>query len=784
MSPATRRTAAPPRRRIGYAGAALALLAGLGAGWLRYRTASAELVENRRSMVEEVVRMKALILEAWWDRRDDWIRLLAEDPRLLRLIAAAQRGDRAASRALREEFDSIVRRGNANRIRIEGEDGRAVVDAGGGPVTSPVARFDRPLPPPARGRISAAVDIAPRVLELIAFTPRVETEASIVLLDDAGKAMFGDAQPWAEPMRLAPSAESWKGAPWLAEAVTVRGLGWRLIMRDGLQEALRSARYQGFSVGGLTSGGLLLLLWGVLYARLSAERRGRANQDLLAQAMTQASESIVITDAKSRIEYVNPAFCRLTGYAPEDVLGKTPRVLKSGRHDRRFYEEMWATLLRGETWQGRLVNRRKDGSLFEEDGTIAPVRDEAGTVTHFIAVKRDVSAEAALEHQLRQSQKLEAVGRLAGGVAHDFNNILTTIIGNADIALRDPASAPVADDLREILKAGRLAAELTRQLLVFSRKQRVEPRTLDAGAAVRSLEKLLRRTIDDKAPLVIEAPAAPLWASVDPTQLDQVLINLVVNARDAMPAGGRIIVDARPVELVGALTHTHGRVPPGQYALLSVQDEGTGITPEVMEHLFEPFFTTKEKGRGTGLGLATVFGIVKEARGHIVVRTALGKGTEFSIYLPMAAPPAEADLARRPEGAPPPASGTILLVEDQEEVRSVAERGLRAAGYTVLSCPGGAQALAVESGHRGVVDLLLTDVMMPGMDGRELAELLRARRPGLRVLYMSGYSVERPGETRRARAGEDLLPKPFTLTALLERVRAALARPVAPSQRI
>ncbi|MDD5304959.1 MAG: PAS domain S-box protein, partial [Elusimicrobia bacterium] len=333
----------------------------------------------------------------------------------------------------------------------------------------------------------------------------------------------------------------------------------------------------------------------VLFLRNQADRlRAEADAErlLLSTAIEQAGESIVITDKDGRIIYTNPAFTRATGYSREEARGKTTSVLKSGRQDAAFYKALWETVTRGEIWKGRFINRRKDGTFFEEDATITPVRDQSGAISHYIAVKRDVSAVKSLEDQLFHSQKMEAIGRLAGGVAHDFNNILTTINGYAEmLADTVPPESQTAADLAEILGAGRRAALLTRQLLTFSRRAPSDPVTLDLRAQVRAIEKMLRRTLGEDVRLMIDLPDEPLWVRTDPGQMDQVLMNLAVNARDAMPRGGTLTVRACVTEFESAEMRMLGVIPAGRYSTIVVADNGSGMDSDVLTRLFEPFFT-------------------------------------------------------------------------------------------------------------------------------------------------------------------------------------------------
>ena len=341
----------------------------------------------------------------------------------------------------------------------------------------------------------------------------------------------------------------------------------------------------------------------------------------------------MITDPEGTILYVNPAFEAVSGYTRAEAVGQNPRILKSGNQDAAFYRRMWEALARGEVWTGRLVNRRKDGVLFEEDATIGPVRDASGQLTSYVAVKRDVTNETRLERQLLQAQKIEAVGRLAGGIAHDFNNLLGVIIGYAELVRRGLAGPSPGSKVDQIRKATERAAALTRQLLAFSRKQVLQPKILDLNGVLGGAEPMLRRLIGED--IEMKTILEPRLGRVSrPLQIEQIVMNLALNARDAMPEGGDLTLETRNATLDASYVTQHPIVPPGRYVLLSVSDTGTGMDAATQAHAFEPFFTTKATGKGTGLGLATVYGIVKQSEGYIWLYSEVGVGTTFKIYLP------------------------------------------------------------------------------------------------------------------------------------------------------
>jgi PAS domain S-box-containing protein len=509
------------------------------------------------------------------------------------------------------------------------------------------------------------------------------------------------------------------------------------------------------------------------------EERKRADEALrrLGAAVEQTPASIVITDETGAIEYVNPAFERTTGYSAPEVLGQTPRVLKSGTHDVEFYRRLWETIRSGRVWSGRIVNRTKNGALFTEDAVIAPVKDAAGAVRNYVAVKRDVTEEIRLQNQLFEAQKLESVARLAGGIAHDFNNLLTVILGCAAVLRDDLASGRSAsmDDVDEVRTAGERARELTRQLLAFARRQVIEPVSLDLSVMVRNSEKLLRRVLNED--IVLEVALQPdLWpVRCDAGQMEQILLNLVVNARDAMVHGGKLRIETSNQEVTEAHESLYSGIHPGPYVRLAIHDSGTGMSTAVKDRLFEPFFTTKPVGKGTGLGLATVHGIVKQSGGFVRAESEPGYGTTFELLFPRASGVASAS----PEAvalSPRRGGETVLLVEDDPHVRSITARMLASDGYAVLVAANGLEALELLSSHRGPLDLLVTDVIMPGVDGHRLADSIKRQWPGLLVLYVSGHAHDVLGERGALEPGIDLLPKPYTPASLLARVGAALTR--------
>jgi PAS domain S-box-containing protein len=497
---------------------------------------------------------------------------------------------------------------------------------------------------------------------------------------------------------------------------------------------------------------------------------------LQSAALEATADGVMITERDGSITWVNPAFSRITGFSAEEATGRKPSILRSGKHDDLLYGELWKTILGGQVWDGELTNMRKDGQLYLEAQTITPVRNTRGEISHFVSVKRDVSQRRRFEEELRQSQKMEAVGRLAGGVAHDFNNILGVIMGYGEIVKRRmPAADPLQGKVAEILKAAASAADLTRQLLAFSRKQILQPRVLDLNLVVADMDKMLRRLIGEDIELKTSLREPLGSVRADPGQIEQVLMNLVVNARDAMPGTGSLLIETAAVELDASSLALHPGARPGPHVMLAVSDTGEGMDKETVSRIFEPFFTTKALGKGTGLGLSTVYGIVQQSGGLIDVYSEKGLGTTFKVYLPRI----EATAARAAvESAPRPPraeSETVLLVEDEAALRSMICETLSDGGYRVLEAGTPREAFDVAAAHEGPIHAVLTDVIMPGMSGRELADQLRSIRPETPVVYMSGYTDDAIVHHSGLAPSAVFLQKPFTVGGLLVKVREALA---------
>jgi two-component system cell cycle sensor histidine kinase/response regulator CckA len=489
--------------------------------------------------------------------------------------------------------------------------------------------------------------------------------------------------------------------------------------------------------------------------------------------------AIIMLDPAGKVSTWNQAAERLTGYQAKDIIGQHFACLSdaddvtSGSPQRILQQAVAQGRHEEEGWRAR-----HDGSRFWTNVVITALLDASGTLRGFASVSRDLTQfrrAQELENQLRQSQKLEVVGQLAGGVAHDFNNLLTVISGNSELLFAMlPPDDPRREPVKAISEAGERAAGLTRQLLAFSRRAVLETKVLDLNEVVKETEKLLRRMIGED--ILLTAVLDPNLSRIkaDPNQMGQVLMNLAVNARDALPHGGQLTIETSDSQLDEAYAAQHSDCKPGRYVKLAVSDNGCGMTPEVKTHAFEPFFTTKGPGKGSGLGLSTVYGIVKQSGGSIELYSEPGHGTTIKIYLPAVDEPLQ-PLAHD-QGAAQATGGaeTVLLVEDEDAVRAIAVLGLEAQGYTVLPAESGKQALAIIEKHRGRIDLLVTDVVMPGMSGPELAEALCLQYPSLKVLYLSGYTDDSVIRHGILQAEVAFLQKPYTPLSLARKAREVL----------
>jgi len=508
---------------------------------------------------------------------------------------------------------------------------------------------------------------------------------------------------------------------------------------------------------------------------ITEHKRAKAERKRLMAAIEQAGEAIVMTDAQGNIEFVNPAFEQMTGYSREEAVGRNSRILSSGKHDEVFYRNLWETISGGGTWAGRLVNKRKDGTLYTEETTISPVCNASAQIVNYVAVKRDITSQLRLAAQFLQAQKMEAVGVLAGGVAHDFNNMLSVILGYTELALEkvDPIQ-PLHADLEEIRKAAIRSTDITRQLLAFARKQTIIPVVLDLNRNVESMLKMLRRLIGEDIDLAWRPEVGLCPIKMDPVQIDQILANLCVNARDAIADVGKITIETGTAVFDETYCADHAGFIAGEYVLLAVSDDGYGMDKETLDQIFEPFFTSKGIGQGTGLGLSTVYGIVKQNNGFINVYSEPEKGTTFRIYLPRYADQAVDNQPERMTEIPLGGGETVLVVEDEPILLKMAKVMLGKLGYRVLAAGTPGEAIRLTEEHASEIHLVITDVVMPETNGRDLAERLQSLYPSMKILFMSGYTADVIAHRGVLDEGVNFIQKSFSMKDLAVKVRQVL----------
>jgi PAS domain S-box-containing protein len=595
-------------------------------------------------------------------------------------------------------------------------------------------------------------------------------------------------QPWVPAIRALTGesgevyALDYRGVPVIAAMRRIERTPWALVLKVDQREVDTQVWHDTWLIAVTIGAVFIVVMLSGVSVWLRREAGVSRHVAQLATAIAQTPMSVVITDLTGAISYVNPMFTTVTGYTSEEAIGQNPRILKSGTHDVAFYRQLWDTVATAGVWTGEIHNRRKTGELFWESATISQLRNERGELFGYVAIKRDITAEkqGAIEldqvrAQLTQAQKMESVGRLAGGVAHDFNNMLAVILGHAEIALEGLSEHDQRrEHLVEILQAGQRSADLTRQLLAFARKQAIRPKVVDLNDSVGNMLKMLRRLIGENIE-VRWVPGPDLWpVHIDPAQVDQILANLSVNARDAIAGGGVVTITTANVHVTPEVVRGLPRWRVGEFVELTISDSGCGMTPDVLSHLFEPFFTTKEAGKGTGLGTATVYGIVTQNQGFIHVDSTVGVGTHMRVFLPRVAGHG-ADVTTDAPMALPMGTETVLLVEDEPAMLETCRRMLVHLGYTVLPCQSPEEAQTTLVTYTGRIHLLLTDVVMPGGSGRDLAEATRRADPSIKVLFMSGYTAELLAGTDGPAGGVGCLAKPFSTAELATKLREALS---------
>jgi PAS domain S-box-containing protein len=504
---------------------------------------------------------------------------------------------------------------------------------------------------------------------------------------------------------------------------------------------------------------------------ISGIRRRLDEQARLITAVEQAAESIIVTDSNGVVQYVNPAFEEITGYHSSEIIGHRTTLINSESHNRSFYQSIRDTLLRGDIWQGRLVIKAKDGTMYETETTISPVKNDSGEITNLVHVQRDVTHEVRLEQQLRQAQKMEAIGTLAGGIAHDFNNLLMGIQGNVSLSLLEvDSSSFFYQNLKKIEQLVQNGVDLTKQLLGFARGGKYEVRVVDMNQLLKEQNLMFGRTNKE---VIFDGHYAPtLWrVEVDRGQIEQVLMNLYLNALQAMPDGGTLLVRTENVTIEKDQYRPY-HVKAGRYIKVVIKDSGVGMDEKTQQRIFDPFFTTKEMGRGTGLGLASVYGIVKNHEGFINVSSRVNKGTEFEVYLPAT----EARVPDQKQAVETVYKGQegVLLVDDEEMILDVGQRMLNKLGYNVFTAIDGTEALEIYKEYQDNIDVIILDMVMPNLNGGDTFDRIRALNPEAKVLLSSGYSINGQAQEILNRGCDGFIQKPFNLQSLSQNVRMVL----------
>lgn len=508
---------------------------------------------------------------------------------------------------------------------------------------------------------------------------------------------------------------------------------------------------------------------------ITERKQGEAERKLLTTAIEQTGEAIAITDDHGIIQFVNPAFETMTCFGRSEAVGQHMRIFNSAMQDDSFYDDIWRTISGGKTWDGQMKNKLKDGSFCTETCSISPVRDTLGVIVNYVVVKRDITQHLRLMAQSQQAQKMEAVGLLAGGVAHDYNNMLNVIMGYAEMGLGKVAvDHPLHSDLEKIIKAALHSKDITQQLMGFARKQTIIPVVFDLNRNVENMFQMLQKIIGENIDLNWVPCMDSCHVKMDHSQIDQILVNLCINARDAISDIGKVTIRAKNTVIHESDRLDYGEILPGAYVLLSVQDNGCGMSRDVMDHIFEPFFTSKALGKGTGLGLSTVYGIVKQNNGFIYVDSEPGKGTTFKIFLPSFTDQILDTRVKVPTEIQRGQGETILVVEDEPMLLDLNKRILEKLGYRVLAAGLPSEALAIVETYDGAIDLVLTDMVMPEMNGMALADRLQLQIPGIPIMFMSGYAADVIPQRRVTDEAMTFIQKPFTASELTSKIRAVI----------
>jgi len=509
-------------------------------------------------------------------------------------------------------------------------------------------------------------------------------------------------------------------------------------------------------------------------ARAIEHKRSEQKLELLATAFESAANGILITDRDGNITWANNSLTKITGYSINELIGKNPRIFKSGKQDTAFYENLWNTITAGKVWSGEFINKKKDGTLYNEEITITPMFDENGNITNFIGVKQDVTEKNKMQAQFLRSQRMESIGVLAGGIAHDLNNVIAPIMMAVELLSRNQDETQKKNMLEIIRTSAARGANIVKQILTFSRGVEGERSLIQPKHLIREIESFSKETFPKEIEISVDI-AKDLWTVLgDATQIHQVLLNLCVNARDAMPNGGKLIISAENIYLDESLSKMHPDAKPGAYVVIKVSDTGTGIPDSIINKIFDPFFTTKEVGKGTGLGLSTVLGIVQHHKGFINVYSEVGKGTEFKVYIPASEGATKKDTQNKNNKTPKGNGELILVVDDEQSIREITKHTLESNGYKVITASNGVEAIALFAQNKDKIEVVLTDLAMPVLGGESTIKAIQKINPSIRIIITSGLLTHNIEEGTYGKALKGFLQKPFTSEKLLKMIHDVL----------